>query len=340
MKELQPLLTTTGLSIGYRSKKTETVIARDLDLNLQAGQMVCLLGANGSGKSTLMRTLAGLQPALAGQVLLGTEPLTDLQPQELATKLSLVLTERLETGNLTAREVIELGRTPYTGWLGKLSEKDKEKVGDAVAFTGSAHLLDRHMNQLSDGERQKVMLARALAQDTGVIMLDEPTAHLDLPSRIELMKLLHYLASETQKAILLSTHELDLALQTADQLWLMEPEKQLVTGVPEDLILNGCFESAFNKNGILFDALSGNFVIERQSRSFAIELSGSEKEVFWTKKALHRAGIKVDQDSTARFKISVLSDPESGNAWDISFENRQTKLHSLAALLHFIEYNG
>ncbi|MCE7063481.1 ABC transporter ATP-binding protein [Dyadobacter sp. CY343] len=340
MKGLQPVLETTGLSIGYRSRKSEKVIATHLDLNLYAGQLVCLLGANGSGKSTLMRTLAGLQPALSGEVILDNQPLTALKPQELATKLSLVLTERLETGNLTAAEVIALGRTPYTGWLGKLSEKDLGKVSEAIAFTGTGQLLDRHMNQLSDGERQKVMLARALAQDTGVIMLDEPTAHLDLPSRIELMKLLHYLADETQKAILLSTHELDLALQTADQLWLMEPGKPLVTGVPEDLILNGSFESAFNKNGILFDALSGGFVIERQAQSYLIDLSGNEKQVFWTKKAFRRQGIRIEKSETARFRINASEDHRGEDMWEVFFENRLVKLHSIAALLHFIKLNN
>ncbi|WP_439555248.1 ABC transporter ATP-binding protein [Dyadobacter sp.] len=336
MKDHQAVLQTEALSIGYRSKRADLVIAGDLNLSLQAGQLVCLLGANGSGKSTLMRTLAGLQPALAGKILLGQHELARLKPQELATQLSLVLTERLETGNLTAQEVITLGRTPYTGWLGQLSETDRRQIDLAITYTATESLLHRQISQLSDGERQKVMLARALAQDTGVILLDEPTAHLDLPNRIGLMKLLHRLAAETNKAILLSTHELDLALQTADQLWLMKKGGALLAGVPEDLILSGAFESVFDQENFFFDTNTGTFNIQRNPTGQEVYLEGSEKEVLWTKKALQRAGFSVSDSAESPRKIRAMYNAGGNALWEVSGSRSPVRLHSVAALIAFL----
>ena len=191
----------------------------------------------------MLRTLAGLQPALNGTI--DVPGIEAHKPAELARKISLVLTDRVRGNNLTVQSLIELGRYPYTGWLGVLDEADKAVVEWAIGSTGIGALRDRKAHTLSDGESQKMMLARALAQDTPILMLDEPTAHLDLPSRIRLMRLLHRLAGETRKAILLSTHELDLALQVADTVWLLEAGGRLHQGAPEDLVLNGVFEAAF-----------------------------------------------------------------------------------------------
>ncbi|WP_031528211.1 ABC transporter ATP-binding protein [Dyadobacter crusticola] len=339
MKDPQPILQTEALSIGYRSKNADLVVASNLNVSLRAGKLVCLLGANGSGKSTLMRTLAGLQPALAGKILLSQHELARLKPQELATQLSLVLTERLETGNLTAREVITLGRTPYTGWLGQLSEADRQQIDLAITYTGTEPLLSRQISQLSDGERQKVMLARALAQDTGVILLDEPTAHLDLPNRIGLMKLLHQLAAETNKAILLSTHELDLALQTADQLWLMKKGDGLLSGVPEDLILDGSFESVFNRENFFFDTNTGTFNIQREPTGQQVYLEGSEKEVLWTRKALQRAGFCIASTAGSFWKIKVMQVAGKGANWEVSGYGKSGHLHSVEALIAFLTYH-
>jgi iron complex transport system ATP-binding protein len=336
MKGSAPVLETENLSIGYKSKKVNALIAANLNVSLLHGQLVCLLGANGSGKSTLMRTLAGLQPVLAGKILLNRKEISELKSLDLARQLSLVLTERLETGNLTAREVISLGRTPHTGWFGRLTEKDEQQIDQAIAFTDTESLLNRHMNQLSDGERQKVMLARALAQDTNLILLDEPTAHLDLPNRIELMKLLHQLAAETNKAILISTHELDLALQTADRLWLMKKGGELVTGVPEDLILNGSFESVFNKKGFYFDTLSGTFAIQRVPGLKQVFIEGDEKYVFWTAKALQRAGFDVSKNENASCKILISAGKNGELSWKVTRSTQFREVHSIESVVHFL----
>lgn len=296
----------TDLSIGYKSRNgIPKVVSDSLNLELLPGEMVCLLGPNGAGKSTLMRTLAGLQPAISGNIIVNDTPLYTLSPADLARNLSLVLTDRIEANNLTVRDVVGLGRIPYTDWLGKLTKLDHDKIEWALAATETAEFQNHKINSLSDGERQKVMLARALAQDTAIIFLDEPTAHLDFPSRVEMMRFLHHLARKENKTILLSTHELDLALQAADRLWLMKKNGSLITGSPEDLVLNGSFEATFSKSGFYFDKSSGSFTMYQEEASHEIFVEGIASHQFWIKRALRRNGYRaIDQDNT-QAKISV-----------------------------------
>ena len=333
-----PLLTARNLTIGYKTGKGDPkIVSESLNLDLWSGQLVCLLGPNGAGKSTLMRTLSGLQPTLSGEISIDNESLINLKPVDLAQKLSLVLTERIDAGNLTVRELVALGRTPYTGWLGSLSEIDKGKIDWAMDATDTKLYAERRMNELSDGERQKVMLARALAQDTKLILLDEPTAHLDLPNRVEMMRLLHNLARQTNKAILLSTHELDLALQAADKLWLMHPDGKLVSGVPEDLVLNGSFEAAFIKNGFHFDRNTGTFTIHKEASSTPIFLSGKSNLVFWTKRALQREDFVVSDDPILPHKIEI-SESEDNPVWIFNDGLITKKYLNISALLADLQH--
>jgi len=298
MKSRRTLLESTELSAGYGSRRgRHVVITGPLSISIREGQLICLLGPNGAGKSTLLRTLAGLQPALGGRIGLGGEdhlPSAGSQhsPEQLAKKISLVLTDPVKYSNLTVYSLVALGRYPYTGWLGTLGIEDKRIITWALQVTGIEAYADRKIGTLSDGESQKVMLARALAQDTPLMMLDEPTAHLDLPSRIQIMQLLHKMARETKKGILLSTHELDLALQVADEVWLLQAGGRLDKGVPEDLVLNGTFESVFNKEGILFDKHTGAFHVHGGNTK-PIGLIGDGVAAFWTKRALQREGFRV-----------------------------------------------
>lgn len=335
MKNQQAIIETRSLAIGYRSSGVERTVAGQLNLQLRAGSLVCLLGSNGAGKSTLMRTLSGLQPALTGEIVIDGRPLGALKPAELAQKLSLVLTDRVDAGNLTAGEVVALGRTPYTGWLGSLTQDDQFKIAQSIEQTGITPLLARPMHQLSDGERQKVMLARALAQDTPLILLDEPTAHLDLPNRVEMMRLLHTLAHATGKAILLSTHELDLALQTADELWLMHPNGSILTGLPEDLVLNGAFEATFARSGFPFDRATGTFIIHQPVDDAQIYLEGSERSLFWARRALQREGFGMSRYRDAACLIRT-SEVQNGFEAEIIFENRTFKVASVQALIEEI----
>lgn len=321
------VLSATGLSIGYTQRGKETLIAGPLDLALYAGSMVCLLGPNGAGKSTLMRTLSGLQPALGGNVLLDGRSLHQMQALQMARTLSVVLSDKTDTGNLTVREVVALGRTPYTNWLGMLSDQDERIIHDAMDDTGVLSFADRKIHRLSDGERQRVMLARALAQDTPVIFLDEPTAHLDLTGRIELMHLLRHLAHQNGKAVLLTTHDLDLALHSADKLWLVHPTAGFCQGTPEDLILNGAFEKVFVKNGFRFDKTTGSFQFHEPQQGEAIFLTGQGEAVFWTKRALIREGFAISLQPEA---IRVHA---GGDEWQLQTPNQSSRHSTVSGLL-------
>ncbi len=208
------------LRTGYTERRRSVVISPDLSLSIRPGEIVMLMGPNGSGKSTLMHTMAGLLPPLVGEVELGEKPLSSLTMKEVARQLSLVLTERIPAGNMDVWEVVTIGRYPYTGFRGVLSAEDKRICEEALATCRLTELRERIFDTLSDGEKQRVMIARALAQETPLILLDEPTAHLDLPSRLEVTTMLRTLAHKLGKSILISTHELDLALGWADTIWL------------------------------------------------------------------------------------------------------------------------
>jgi len=220
----------TGLSIGYRGKHSVKCVADDISQAIHSGELTCLLGENGAGKSTLLRTLSGFLSPLAGEISILGRPLSSYKERELATVIGVVLTEKNNLQNMTVRELVGMGRSPYTGFWGRLSADDRRKVDDALSLVGIAALSDRMVQTLSDGERQKVMIAKALAQETPIIFLDEPTAFLDYPSKVEILHLLHRLSREMHKTIFLSTHDLELALQIADRLWLMprrpDPEKR------------------------------------------------------------------------------------------------------------------
>jgi iron complex transport system ATP-binding protein len=332
MEAQTSLLHTSALAIGYKAGKgTSKVIAGPLNLELHAGQLVCLLGPNGCGKSTLLRTISGLQQPLKGEIILDGAALNKLKPAQIAKKISLVLTDNVRAGNLDVYSLISLGRYPYSGWLGILTEQDKLIIEQAIKATDTGAFIGRKMDSLSDGECQKVMLARAMAQDTPLIILDEPTAHLDLPSRIQLMRLLHQLAKETNKAILLSTHELDLALQVADQIWLMSNGGQLDAGLPEELVLNGAFQHAFEKDGIVFDAASGTFNIHYAGKR-DIKVTGEGVAAFWTKKALVRNGFSISSAADHTLKVSI-SGEGADTLWTVLKNNESATYTSLPGFL-------
>jgi iron complex transport system ATP-binding protein len=257
----QNILSASSLSIGYVTKKEKIVIASNLNLNLKAGKLVSLVGANGIGKSTLLRTLCGIQKPLSGTVSLNEKDIESFEPLTLAKNLSLVLTEKLPPSNLTVFELIALGRQPYTNWLGKLSDKDIEKVNQAMQLTQIENLKDKKHFEISDGQLQKVLIARALAQDTPLIILDEPTTHLDLVHKVSVFKLLKKLSQETNKCILFSTHDIDLSIQLSDEMIVMT-ENNVVQDQPCNLISKGVFNSLFKDENIDFDATKGVFIIK------------------------------------------------------------------------------
>ena len=296
-----PLLSTVDLSIGYFQHKELTVVQSDLHLEVSPGEMVCLIGPNGCGKSTLLRTLSGLQDSLSGKVKINNQNIQRLSAAERAQLISLVLTDRVEIDNATVRSIVAMGRHPYSNWWGTLSSEEVQKVDDAIRMVHLEKKTKQLFSELSDGEKQRVMIAKAFVQDTPLIILDEPTAHLDLPNRVEIMLLLHRLAHRSGKAILLSTHELDMALQAADRIWLMT-EKGIEVGVPEDLVLQGNFSEAFLSPNYFFNPTNGNFSMNYQLTK-EIELVGEKTRLYWTLRALARAGYAAVEKADRRITI-------------------------------------
>ena len=254
------ILTASNLSIGYVSKKHQNIIAENLNVSIENGQLIALVGANGIGKSTLLRTLTGIQKPLTGTVTLNEKNIFSYDSIELAQNLSLVLTEKLPPSNLSVFELIALGRQPYTNWLGTLSEIDLEKINAAIALTHTEHLVDKKIHEISDGQLQIVLIARALSQDTALIILDEPTTHLDLHHKVSVFKLLKKLTKETNKSVLFSTHDIDLAIQLSDEMIVMT-EESIAQDQPCNLITKGVFNSLFKDSSITFDSEKGKFVI-------------------------------------------------------------------------------
>ena len=282
------------LSIGYPDKHSTKRVAEHLNASIHSGELTCLLGTNGVGKSTLLRTLSAFQPPLGGTIDLLDRPLSTYDDRQLATVIGVVLTEKSDIRNMTVEELVGLGRSPYTGFWGTLKESDRRIVHEAIARVRIEPLTQRMVHTLSDGERQKVMIAKALAQETPIIFLDEPTAFLDFPSKVEVMQLLHNLTHTLQKTVFMSTHDLELALQIADKIWLMDRTNGIAIGTPEDLSLEGKLSRFFSRKGITYDTETGFFRIDTDYRR-EIHLHGHGSRYAMVRKALQRNGIRADR---------------------------------------------
>ncbi len=328
----QPILVLEDVAAGYRSPRQTVTVVQPVREVLHAGELVCLIGPNGAGKSTLLRTIAAMQPSLSGRVLLYGQDLHAMSVQARARALGVVLTQRVDVGLLTAWALVAMGRYPYTGWLGRLSAHDREVVAWALAQLDAQDLAARRFNTLSDGERQKVFIARALAQEPSVLILDEPTAFLDLPRRVESMQLLRRLAQHSGRTVLLSTHDLDLALRWADRIWLLPYGGILQTGMPEELVLNGGFEAAFASSGVQFDAYTGAFKTTAPATQQVV-LEGEDSVArFWTRRALERERFDV---ATTRANNVPLVRVERGASpfWLVEMGGHARRCDSLPQLI-------
>jgi iron complex transport system ATP-binding protein len=294
---LQETIKLHNFTTGYRTGKQVKTVTQNLDATLYSNELTCLLGQNGAGKSTLLKTLAGFMSPIKGEIYIQGKSIDQYTDSQLAKVIGVVLTEKPQVTNMTVEELIGLGRSPYTGFWGNLDDSDRNIVNQAISLVGIEALRHRNVASLSDGERQKAMIAKALAQETSIIFLDEPTAFLDYPSKVEIMQLLHSLARTRNKTIFLSTHDIELALQISDKIWLLDKEIGTEIGTPEDLSLSGALSRFFDRKGIRFDLSTGTFHIDNKLTRHVC-LNGSGPRFNMVQKALIRCGIGSNADST------------------------------------------
>ena len=324
------LLQTKDLAIGYGNY----FVQKDLTLSVQDGQLICLIGTNGCGKSTLLRTLAGLQKPLHGTILVQGNAVSKLSAAKRSLLLSLVLTDVIYEENMTVRDLVSMGRFPHTNWVGYLNPTDKEIISTAIEQVNLSHKENCYLNEISDGEKQRAIIAKALTQDTPLVLLDEPTAHLDLPNRIGIMLLLRKLSVNTRKTFILSTHELDLAMQMADSIWLMTPSGMEV-GLPEDLMLSQKFQQAFGNESFHFDEKDGHFFVNYLSGNLCVEISGEEVPILWTSRALNRCGIKVVPSAA----LHIIARKNAFSLYQKNNPTQTIETDSIENLLRAIERN-
>jgi iron complex transport system ATP-binding protein len=317
--------------VGYRTRRTRRAVLERVNLSIRTGELVCLLGPNGIGKSTLLRTLARMQPALWGAVELDGAELGSITQGQLARRLGIVLTERVTVEALPVRRIVELGRYPHSGWFGRLTGEDRRVVDWAIDAVGVRHLAGRDFSRLSDGEQQRVMIARALAQEPVLLVLDEPTAFLDVPSRVELMGLLRQLTRDGPLAVVVSTHDLELALRTADVVWLVMPGGELSSGAPEDVVLGGGLGQAFEGRQIRFHPEDRSFRLLTGDRGDAV-VHGSGLRASLAAAVLEREGYAVTTATNA-CALSVHADESGWRAWSSGGEWSGADFASLAACL-------
>lgn len=331
-------LHTSELAIGFKgSGKQTTTLLSGIHLQLYSGEITCLLGQNGAGKSTLLRTFSGVLPPLQGSVFINGKTLSSFSFSSLARLVSVVLTEKVELGNFTVFSVVALGRSPYTGFLGTVSTKDNKIIDQALENAGISHLRNRNYDELSDGEKQKVMIAKSLAQETPLILLDEPTAFLDFPSKVETLLLLRDAAWNHGKTILLTTHDLNLALSFADKIWLIAKDKPIRTGTPEDLVLQGYFADFFDKENTRFDTSTGTFIFDSPKKS-EVAVEGECKICEWLKKALNRKGFSIIEQNMkqpVQVKIKIL-EAEKGT-FQVQMNGKIIEAANIGGVLEILE---
>lgn len=327
------VLRAKDLTVGYRKGNSTSPVISGLNLSLSRGKLVALIGANGIGKSTLLRTLVGNQPPLEGEVSISGIRIGEISRKDLSLLLGIVNTERTQAGALTVREVVSLGRQPYTGFLGILSKNDKSIVEKAMQDAGILHKASNFLAELSDGERQKVMIAKALAQCTPIIILDEPTAFLDVASRMETMLLLHNLAHKQNKAVLLSSHDLSQSMMLADELWVVTNDRKIISGNTEDVVLSGAMDSIFASSIISFDLLQGDFCINLDSQ-YDIKLNCNDKILKkWIGNALKRNGYGISNDEACKNEITAISP----NEITVSTAQGSIKANSISDMIAIIK---
>ena len=310
---LKKILSLGSLIIGYVSGNNKKILLPPLNACAKKGELIAVIGRNGIGKSTLLRTLAGLQPSLGGEIIFKGKNIKDYSRIDLAQNVSYISTEIVRVSNMSIYDLVALGRFPHTNWLGKIDKENHEAIMDALNKTSMSGFCDRFVSELSDGERQRAMIARILAQDTGLMIMDEPTAFLDIGSKFEILNLMHLLSQKYGKTIIFSTHDLHMAISQTDKIWLVLNDR-LIEGAPEDLMIEGAFDHLFDSSPVQFNSENGTFSIRNENRgSIYVEGEGILKH--WTVKAINRAGFSVSEVKTSPY---ITVPDESSSKWQLS----------------------
>lgn len=322
------------LSIGYTEKKKNIALGEPISAQANAGSLIALIGPNGMGKSTLIKTLCRLQPSLSGTLFIEGKDFKHLSRNEFAQKVSLVSTEMIRFSKLKVVDVVGLGRFPYGNWYKQLETKDHQLIQNALQQVGMLAYQHREITGLSDGEFQRVMIARALAQDTPIMILDEPTAFLDLSNKFSIVRLLWNLAHTEHKTIIFSTHDLSVAMQFADIFWVMT-ESELKTGAPEDLLLDGTLEQLYADSDLFFDKKTTQFKIH-QNYKYNIHIQGDEFSVLVTRMALERLGYETDCNKKSHRVVSINVSKQQQFCWQVD-RSEDHEFYSINELQEFFK---
>jgi iron complex transport system ATP-binding protein len=322
------ILSLVSLKIGYTSGKIKNILLPPLNACAKSGEMIAVIGRNGIGKSTLLRTLTGLQQPLGGDIFYFNKHIEAYSRMELAQKVGYISTEVIKVSNMSVYDLVSLGRFPHTNWIGKVGMRDHEVIQDALSKTSMLSFAGKFVSELSDGERQKAMIARILAQDTGIMIMDEPTAFLDVASKYEILHLMHLLSADSNKTIIFSTHDLQMAISQADKIWLIL-ENELIEGAPEDLMLSGAFDHLFDSSSVIFNSYDGTFSF-RSDAPGLIYIEGEGDKRHWTEKALIRAGFNISKKKTLPY---LILPSENDNHWQLVSENEHQPFNSIYELI-------
>jgi iron complex transport system ATP-binding protein len=325
------ILSLESLKIGYVSGKNENVLLPPLTAFANRGELIAVIGRNGIGKSTLLRTLTGLQPALGGEIFYNARNIREYTRMELAQKVGYISTEIVKVSNMRVYDLVALGRFPHTNWIGKIELNDHEIILDALKKTSMEGFRKKFVSELSDGERQKSMIARILAQDTSIMIMDEPTAFLDIASKYEILHLMHLLSRNSGKTIIFSTHDLQMAISQSDKIWLILGNK-LIEGAPEDLMIAGAFDHLFDSSIVLFNSEDGTFSFMSDTKG-TIYIDGEGDKRYWTEKAVNRAGFTVSKERT----FPYITLPSNGNlCWQLSGHSIIQEFSSIYELILYL----
>lgn len=335
MEEKREILSFESLLIGYASGKNRKILLSPLNAIAYKGELIAMIGQNGIGKSTLLRTLTGLQDPLGGTIIINGNPISSYSRIDFALSIGYISTEPVRVSNMKVYDLVALGRYPHTGWLGKLKGEDHDIIMDAIEKAGMQLFLKSYITELSDGERQRAMIARVLAQDTDLLVMDEPTAFLDIKSKYEIIHLLHDLSKKRGKTIIFSTHDLNIAVSESDKIWLILKDS-FEEGAPEDLIIGGAFDQLFKDSLVRFNQTDGSFTFRNEFKG-NITISGEGISRLWTEKALNRAGYSVSGEN-AVMDVEVIKVPD-GNRWILKNNMIIEEFSSVYELVSWLSMN-